>query len=54
MAGITKRKYVSENVRIYKQMTNQLNSIKKYYLRFTMVIFYLIYIVNIFPPQSRY
>ena len=29
MAGITKRKYMSENIRIYKQMTNQLNSIKK-------------------------
>ena len=29
MAGIAKRKYISENIRIYKQMTNQLNSIKK-------------------------
>ena len=29
MAGIAKRKYMSENIRIYKQMTNQLNSIKR-------------------------
>lgn len=53
MASITTTKYMSENTRIYKQLTNQLNFIKKYYLRFTMVILYLIYIVNIFPLQFR-
>ena len=29
MAGITKRKYISENIRIYKKITNQLHLIKQ-------------------------
>lgn len=29
MSGINKRKYMSENIMIYKQMTNELNSIQK-------------------------
>ena len=29
MAGTTKRKYISENIRIYKQITNQLHLIKQ-------------------------
>jgi hypothetical protein len=47
MAGITKRKYVSENIRIYKKITNQLHLIKQIlpevYDRNILFTFYLKY-----------
>ena len=57
MAGTTKRKYMSENIKIYKQITNQLHLIKQIlpevYDRNILFSFYVKYFHNtIILPEN--